>query len=97
MTRSGDGSSSCDQLAFGELLFLAHDFRGDALAIDRERNEDRFPFIARDAFATKSDIFDFELNRAHRATVAAACRPTQMSATVSLAGAYAPERLRNPR
>ena len=48
------------QFRLGELLFLAHDCRRDALALDRERNEDRFAFIARDPFAAKRDIFDSE-------------------------------------
>ena len=48
-----------DQFAFGELLFLAHDFRRDALAIDRERNEDSLAVISRDAFSAESDVFDF--------------------------------------
>ena len=51
-----------DQFAFGELLFLAHDRGRDALAIDRERDEDSFAFIARDAFAAKGDVFDFEFH-----------------------------------
>ena len=51
-----------DQFSFGELLFLAHDFRRDAFAVDRERNEDRLAFIARDTFAAKSDIFDLEFD-----------------------------------
>jgi hypothetical protein len=54
-----------DQFAFGELLFLARDFRRDALAIDREWNKDRFAFIARDAFAAKGDVFDFQFHSAH--------------------------------
>jgi hypothetical protein len=54
-----------DHFAFGELLFLPHDFRRDVLAIDRERNEDRFAFIACDTFATEGDIFDFEFNPPH--------------------------------
>ena len=54
-----------DQFALGELFFLAHDFRRDALVIDGERNEHRFPLIARDAFAAKSDIFDCEFDMPH--------------------------------
>src|SRR5712671_255547 len=57
-----------NQFGFGELLFLPRDFRRDALALDRERNEDGFAFVARDTFPTKSDIFDFEFNGAHRRT-----------------------------
>ena len=53
------------QFRFGKLLFLAHDLCGDAFAIDRKWNEDRFPLIARDAFAAESNILDSEIDRAH--------------------------------
>lgn len=43
-----------EQLCFGELFFLADDLRRDALAIDRERNEDSLARIARDAFPPKA-------------------------------------------
>ena len=50
-----------NQFRFGKLLLLAHDFRCDALALDGEWNEDRFPFLPRDTFATKGYVFDGEL------------------------------------
>jgi hypothetical protein len=59
------GLEQFDQFTFGELFFLAHDFGCDALAVDRERNEDRFAFSACDTFATESDIFDFEFDGSH--------------------------------
>ena len=59
-----------DQFRFGELFFLAHDFCRDAFAANCEGNEERFAFIARDTFPTKSDIFDFEFDGSHRRTFA---------------------------
>ena len=50
-----------DQFRFGELFFLADDFRRNALTVDRKRNEDGLAFIARDPLAAKSDIFDGKL------------------------------------
>jgi hypothetical protein len=47
-----------DQFSFGELLFLAHNFGRDLLAVDRERNENRFALIPRHAFAAERDVFD---------------------------------------
>jgi hypothetical protein len=49
------------------LLLLAHDVRGDSLALNRERNEDGFALISGDAFTSKGDVFDLEIYRAHRA------------------------------
>ena len=57
-----------DQFCFSEILFLAHDFRCDALAFDRERNEDRLALITRDTFAAKSNICDLEFDGGHRRT-----------------------------
>jgi hypothetical protein len=47
-----------DQFAFSKLLLLAHNPGRDPFAIDGKRNEDSFTFIARDAFAAESNIFD---------------------------------------
>jgi hypothetical protein len=54
-----------DQFSFGKLLFLTHDFCRDAFAFNRERNEDRLAFVARDPFAAKSNVDEFELNLPH--------------------------------
>src|SRR4051812_45599260 len=64
----GRGVQHLSQLRFGKLLLLARDLRGDAVAIDRERNEDRFAVIARDAFAAKGDVMNGQFNRAHART-----------------------------
>jgi hypothetical protein len=58
------------QFAFCELLLLAHDFGSDSLAIDGERNKDRFAFLARYAFAAKGNVFNLEFYRAHQPTIA---------------------------
>ena len=47
-----------DQFRFRELFLLAGDSGGDAFAIDGEGNEDSFATIARDAFASESDVMD---------------------------------------
>ena len=49
-----------DQFCFRELLFLTNNSRRDAFAIDRERNEYRFAFVARDAAPTERDLVDAE-------------------------------------
>src|SRR5436190_3267582 len=56
-----------NQFAFGKLLFFADDFRGDALALDRKRNKDRFAFIPADPLAAKRDIFDLDFHLSHGA------------------------------
>jgi hypothetical protein len=55
------------ELRFGELFLLAHDLRGDALTLDRERDEDRLAIRAADAFAAEGDVVDVQLDRLHSA------------------------------
>ena len=58
------------QFRLSKLLFLPHDVRCDALAIDREWDEDRFAGIARNPFAAKSNVFDCKFDGSHRRTFA---------------------------
>jgi hypothetical protein len=54
-----------DELRFGELFFLAHDFRRNNLALDDVGDEDRLPLVASDTFPAKSDVFNFQIDNAH--------------------------------
>src|SRR5437899_3152098 len=48
-----------DQLRFSELLLLAHDFRGNDLALNSVKNKNRLALFSRDSFAAAGDVFDF--------------------------------------
>jgi hypothetical protein len=54
-----------EQSRFRELFFLAHDPRRDALATDRERNENGLALMSRDSAAAKRNLVDlkFDLRR----------------------------------
>src|SRR4030095_957012 len=67
---TGRFRSKNENLRFGELFFLARDFRENRFALDREGNENRLAIVARDTFPAKSDVLDFELDRAHVMTIA---------------------------
>src|SRR6267143_5025848 len=45
-----------DQLCFSELFFLAHDFRGNELAVNGVRNKDGLALFPRDAFSAEGDV-----------------------------------------
>jgi hypothetical protein len=48
-----------DELRFGELLFLAHDFGGNELALDSVRNKNGFALFSPHPFSAKGYVFDF--------------------------------------
>src|SRR3712207_3952421 len=54
-----------DELRFRELLFLANDPGGNALANDCERNEHSLSFEAADAGAAKCNVLNFKFDLTH--------------------------------
>src|SRR5262249_38993053 len=56
------------QLCVGELCFLAHDLSGHQFPVNRVRNENSLPLLAADTFAAKSNIFDLQIDNAHKAS-----------------------------
>src|SRR5438046_8208618 len=48
-----------NEIRFGELLLLPHDFRGNELIFNRERNKNGLALFARDSFTAESDVLDF--------------------------------------
>src|SRR5207245_6659781 len=53
------------ELCFGELFFLANNSRADALAIDREWNEDNLAVCAADAVSAEGYVVDLKFHRMH--------------------------------
>ena len=58
-------------LSFGKLFFLASDSRRNNFAVDGERNENGLPIFATDAFPSKGDVFDLEIDDSQASTLMA--------------------------
>ena len=81
------GFFHAQKLGFGEMLFRPRDARDDFLAIDCERNKNRFAIHAPDALSAESDVVDRKLHLAlHAIPVAGSGDPGERNGIAPMDG-----------
>ena len=66
----GGGFPDIDKFSLRELFFLADDFGGNCLAINRKRDKNRFAVFTSDSFSAERNVPDFKIDDAQRRMLA---------------------------